>query len=877
MATRLKNATFADALYRSLLLVYPAEFRREYGREMTLAFRDRYHHQMTKRGLAAALGFWLNAVADVIVTAPGEHMQVLWRDCLYALRIMWQWPTFSIVAVTALALGIGANSAIFSVVNATLLKPLPYKEPQRLIWISGSNLPGGIKDESASGPDFLDWRSRNHSLEDLTCFAGWQPVLTNQGEPARIPGGAVSAGFFHVLGVPATLGRTFALEDDQPGKSQVVVLSYGTWQRWFGGDRQALGKSITLNGSPYTIIGVMPAQFLFPSATPSEIWTVYDSATLAKRGRRGDHLGVIGRLKNGINLPLAHAELNAIAAALEKEYPETNTNWRINTKPLLERAVGAVKPAIFVLLVSVVFLLLIACANVANLLLARSTSRQKEVALRIALGADRRRLIRQLLTESVLLALAGGTLGLILAYVGVKGLVAICPADVPRIRDVGIDRTVLGFNFLVSFFTGIIFGLVPALQSSTPDISKALTARGTSQGRRGGRMRNALTVAELALAVALLIGAGLLVKSYLKLASVDPGFSSKNLLTFRLSLPATKYSDGMSVVTFYEALLERLQALPGVRAAGAASDPPFLSDNYWSFTVQGRPPLPPGTNQDAQASIVTPDYFRTMGIPLRRGRMFSNADNRSSAAVALISETMARRHWHGEDPIGHRLAFDVSEKGPNWREIVGIVADTRSLDLGAEAYAQLYVPYDQLPQRGMTLLLRTEGDPMTALPDVRATVYSLDKEQPLHSVRPMREVLANSIAQQRLSTLLLSIFASSALALAAIGVYGVMAYSVSQRTHEMGVRIAMGAQPFDVLKIVVGQGMLLALIGIAIGSGLGLVLTRLMANLLFGTEPHDPAVFLSIIALLSAVAFLACYVPSRRAMLADPVVALRCE
>jgi putative ABC transport system permease protein len=877
MTTTKKNAAFVDPVYRSLLLAYPAEFRGEYGREMMRAFQDGYRHRRAE-GPASALAFCLATATDVIMTAPGEHMEILWRDLVYALRLMRQQPVFTLVAISALALGIGANSAIFSVVHATLLKPLPYREPQRLVWISGSNLSGGIEDESASGPDFLDWRSRNHSFEDLACLAGWQPVLTNQGEPARIPGGTVSAGLFRVLGVPAAVGRTFAPEDDRPG-SQLVVLSYGTWQRWFGGDPQATGKSITLNGNSYTVIGVMPAQFLFPSASPSEIWTVYDSASLAQRGRRSDHLGVIGRLKAGISLPQAHAELTTIATALEKEYPATNTNWRINTKPLLERAVGKAKPTLFVLAGSVTFLLLIACTNVASLLLVRGTARQTESGLRTALGAVRRRVIRQLLTESVLLSVMGGALGLALAYAAVQGLLAIGPDDVPRIKDVGINRTVLGFNFLVSILTGLIFGLVPALQSSKSDISETLkeTARGAGQGRRATHVRNALTVAELTLSVTLLIGAGLLIKSYQKLTSVDPGFRSERLLTFRLSLPATKYPDGIRSAAFYDVLIRRLEALPGIQSVGAASDPPFLSANYWSFKVEGRPPPPPGTTQDAQPSIVTPEYFMTMGIALKRGRMFSHTDSRQAASVVLISETMAKRHWAGQDPIGRRLAFDGSEKGPNWREIVGVVADTRVETLSAEPYSQLYIPYDQLPQRGMTLLLRTSGDPSKVLPDVRTIVYSVDKEQPLHNVRTMREVLTGSLAQQHLSTVLLSIFGGVALMLAAIGVYGVMAYSVSQRVQEIGVRVAMGARSIDVLKMVVCQGMALALTGVSAGLAFAWVLTRFMATLLFGTQPHDPAVFLSVATLLAAVSFMACYFPGRRATFVDPIVALRCE
>jgi putative ABC transport system permease protein len=871
-----RASTTSEAIYRLLLLAYPEDFREEYGREMKSVFRDDLRR---RRGILGAAAFWVGILTDVAVTAPGEHMDTLRGDLKYAFRVMRARPGFTLLALAALALGIGACSAIFSVVDGILLRPLPYPEARRLMWIAGSNLPAGIKEESASGPDFLDWRGQNRSFVDLACYSGWQPVLTGEGAPERIPGALVSAGFFRVLGIPALLGRTFAPDDDVPGKNPVVILSHGIWQRLFGGDPRVLGKSITLNGTPYRVLGVMPATFLFPSTSVSEIWTIYDSAALAGRGRRADHLGVIGRLKKESTLSQADADLNAVAAALESRYPDTNTNWRIVVMSLRDRATGQMKPALLVLLGAVGVLLVIACTNVASLLLARGMSRQKELALRTALGASRRRIMHQLLTESIVLSVMGGALSLALAWVGVRGLVAVTPADIPRIRDVGIDGTVFAFTCLMSIMTGMFFGLVPALQLSTPDIGDALKegTRGATQGKRTVRVRNILTIGEFALATVLLIGAGLLVRSYLGLLSVDPGFRSERLLTFRLSLPAARYPDVVSTTGFYEQVLQRMRLVPGIVDVGAASDPPFLAANYWAFKVQGRPPLAPGSNQDAESNIVTPEYFRVMGIPLVRGRPLAESDNRQRNPVVVISESMARRYWPNEEPLGERIAFDKSDKGPNWREIIGVVADTRAERLGSPPYPQFYVPYAQLPQRSMTVLVKTAGAPGSVLPDIRAAILSVDREQPLHAVQTMPEVLSASIAQQRLSTLLLAVFAFLSLLLAGIGVYGVMSYAVGQRTQEMGVRMALGARPSILLRMIMSEGLALAAVGILAGVLAALGLARLIAGLLFGIEAYDPVTFVSVAAVLAAVSLIATYVPARRATRVDAIVALKCE
>jgi len=538
---RTRALSISDSFYRVLLLVYPWEFRCEYGQEMAQIFRDRCRNQLSGAGLIGLVSLWFWTLIDCGMTAPGEHMEILLQDIRYALRVMRRGPAFTIVAVLALALGIGASSSIFSVASAVLLRPLPYQDPGRLVWLSGNNLPGGIKSEAASGPDYLDWANQNKSFQEMACFSGWQPTLTNEGEPERIPGGAVSVNLFGLLGKHAYVGRDFMPEEDQEGRDHVVILSYGLWQRRFGGDRAVIGKTLTLNGTPYAVVGVMPSDFRYLRLSQTDIWTPQTSASLASKPRRADFLGVVARLNPGVMLAQAQAEMNAIAAELERQYPASNTGWRTTVMSLHERAVGRVRPALLMLLGAVGFLLLIACANVSNLLLVRATARQKEIAVRTALGAMRWRLIRQLLTESVLLGLMGGLAGLGLAFIGIKGLIAISPADIPRITEVGIDRVVLGFTLVVSLLTGIAFGLAPALQTVKPILSETLKegGRGSSSGARGNVIRIVLTIAEVSLALVLLIGSGLLIKSFVGLQRVSPGFNPERLLTARLSLPSS--------------------------------------------------------------------------------------------------------------------------------------------------------------------------------------------------------------------------------------------------------------------------------------------------------------------------------------------------
>ena len=837
----------------------------------------------------ASRWYWHQVIRSIGPTIRGEiacyrmsparrakMTETLLQDMKYGFRMLVKHPSFTVVAVLALALGIGANTAIFSVVNTVLLRPLPYKEANRLVWVSGSNLGGGIKDESASGPDYLDWSTKNTSFESMTGFFRWLPTMTNQGEPERINGASVTIRFFEVLRTSAGLGRLFLPEDNQQGKDQIVILSRGFWERRFGGDPNVIGKTLTLNGNPYTVIGVLPADFLYPQNFTADMISPVTDAALAARSRRGDFLNIIGRLKPGVTIERAHSEMNSIAEALEKQYPNTNTGWRINMVDLHERAVGSIRLPLLVLVGAVGFLLLIACANVSNLLLVRATVRQKEIAIRTALGAGRLRLVRQLLTESVLLALAGGLLGLGLAYFGVRGLVAISPADIPRLNDTGIDQIVLGFTLLVSLITGVGFGLIPALQSSNPNLNETLKdgGRGSSQGARTNRVRSGLTVAEVSLALVLLIGAGLMIKSFVQLQKVNPGFNSDHILTLSLALPRAKYPDSNQAADFYARVIERVRALPGVQTTDVTSDIPIASGgNYYSFVVDGRPPLDPSVNQDAENVIVGPDYFKTMGIRLLKGREFDTRDGANSTPVAIISDGAMSKYWTNEDPIGQKVNFG----GPRSFEIIGVVSSVKMESLDTPAYPAIYGVYTQSPQRSMFIAMHVSGDPLNLVSPIRGIVTSLDKDLPVNNVRTMEKILATSIAQQRLYMLLFGIFASVALALAGVGIYGVMGYSVRQRTHEIGVRMALGASVGDVLKLVVGQGMTLAGIGVGIGLVAALGLTRLMTNLLFGISPFDPQTFVVISLLITAVSFAACYIPARRATRVDPMKALRYE
>lgn len=800
-------------------------------------------------------------------------MTILLQDLRYAVRMLLKNPGVTIIGVIALALGIGANAAIFSVVNAVLLRPLPYDQPERLVVLKENKVPQ-FPEFSVSPGNFLDWQKQNTVFEKLVAINGAAYNLVIGDEPERLVGARVSAGTFEMLKVVPSLGRTFLEEEDQPGHEGVVILSDGLWRRRFGADPNIAGQPVTLSGNAYTVIGVMPAAFRFPD-NETELWTPI-AFTARQAQQHGSHfLSAIGRLKPGVTIEQANEELVAIAGRLAEQYPGSNAGWSVNVFSMQDYAVRDIKLALLVLLGAVALVLLIACANVANLQLARAAARQKEIAIRSALGASRWRVVRQLLTESVLLSIVGGAVGLLLAVWGNNSLLSLAPEDLPRVKDASLDGKVLAFTIVVSLLTGVIFGLVPALQAGNSKLNEIL--KEGSRGSTGGhhRVRGALVVAEVAIALVLLVGAGLLIRSLYRLQQVNPGFNPHNAMAVNIALPGKKYPQSEQRSAFFTELIARVSMLPGVKAVGATQSLPIQGDFLVGFKIQGRPPAAPGDDVSTNYYAVTPDYFQAMGIPLLRGRLFTEHDNATAPSVAIINEEMVKKFFPDEDPIGKRLS--LSQGTDRYREIVGVVGDVKQYGLAQPATWQSYEPYLQMPFGGMTMILRTEGNPMTLASAIRSEVLAVDKEQPVSRIRTLDLIVADSISQQRFSMLLLGAFAAVALILAVVGLYGVMSHSVTQRTHEIGIRAALGAQHKDVIKLIVGQGMILALIGVAIGLGASYALTRVMAALLFGVAPTDTLTFVGISLLLTGVALGACFVPARRALKVDPIVALRYE
>ncbi len=806
-------------------------------------------------------------------------MDGLLKDFRYAIRSLLKRPPLTIIAIITLAIGIGANSAIFSVVNALLVNPLPFPELDRVVAIWETQPSRGVVRNEASMANYLDWRSQNQTFEQMGLYRWWSASLTGLETPERIQGFLITGNFLDVLAVKPALGRGFAADEDQPGKDAVAILSHGLWQRRFAGDPGIINKTITLNGVTRTVIGVMPQGFNYPAGV--EVLAPLSITPELAGSRRSHSYYVVGRLKPDVSLAHAQADLATIAARLEKEYAESNTGWGVVVYPIVEDAVRLYKTAVLVLMAAVGFVLLIVCANVANLMLARAAGRQKEMALRAALGASRWRLVRQLLAESLMLALIGGLLGVLIAVWGVDLLRTLDPGDAAKFAPgwdrLGVSPPVLIFNLALSVFSGFLFGLAPAWQVSKTDLNGALKEGGRQTASGSHRLRGLLVISEVALSMMLLVSAGLLMRTFLVLLKTEPGFNPDNVMTMRLTLPVAKYEEEGQRATFYQELVRRVQALPGVESAAAVNYLPLGRGNSSnSFLIEGIPDPPPGQYFLGRYRNCTPDYFHTMGIPVLKGRAFTDQDKPGAPPVIIVNEAMAQKYWPGADPIGKRVRFNATLTEAPWMQVVGVVQDVKH-ELQTPVTADYYLPHAQDAWNSMVLVARTKGEPLSLAADMRQQVWSLDKDQPVFEVQTMEQVRAFSVSLHSFSAGSLGVFAGIALLLAAIGIYGVMSYAVIQRTQEIGIRMALGARAADVLKLVVRNGMSLALIGVVAGLAGAFALTRLLQSLLFGVTPTDAFTFGVVTFGLLLVALLACYIPARRATKVDPLVALRYE
>jgi len=807
-------------------------------------------------------------------------MHKLLQDLRYALRTQVKRPGFALIIVMTLALGIGANTAIFTVVNAALLRGLPYKSPDRLYHLWESTPQKEFAQREFSYPDYQDYQ-QNQVCEGIAAYTGGGVIMTGRGEPERVFAPAASANFFSVLGVDAVIGRTFLPGEDKPGAPRVTVLSYGLWQRRFGADAGIVGQTLTLNGDSYTVIGVLPPNFQF-ALRPADLWRPYQptEAQLTRRFMHGTNL--IARFKSGVSVTQAQSELSVITSRIEQEYKESHAGITLKVVPLQEQVVGQVKPVLLVLLAAVGFVLLNACANVAGLLLTRSLSRQKEVAIRSALGASRLRVIRQFLTESVVLSMCGGGIGLLLAFWGVDLLVATLPDTqlnaLPFLKSLRIDTNMLAFSFGLSLLTGIIFGMAPALQASRLDLNEVLKEGGrTTSSGSGHRLRGVFVMTEIALAVVLLIGAGLLMKSLLRLLQTSPGFNPENMLTMTVVLPARKYSESNRQIGFQDQLRERVRSLPGVNSIGMVNILPLQGGNTTRFNVEGDPIPPPGQEIEANIRIVDETYFQTLGVPFLAGRNFDERDKEGSPGVVIIGKTLADKLFAGRDPVGHRLVYTGVQAPVD--SVVGVVGDVKITGLDDAIRPVVYYPYRQNSSMAANLVVRTNADPNALASAVRNETRTLEPDVAIFNVRTMQDLISGSPAafMRRFPALLISIFAGLALVLSSIGIYGVVSYSVSQQAHYIGVRMALGAQASDILKLVLKQGLALTLVGITIGILAAFVLMRLLRSMLFEVQANDIATFAMVVGTLFLVSMLACYIPARRATRVDPLVALRYE
>lgn len=785
---------------------------------------------------------------------------------------------FTVVALLTLALGISATTCIFSVVNSILLRPLPYQDPNHLVVIHQNNLTKGLDLPRVSQADFIDWKNQNPVFERIAAVRYKTFLLTGGSEPEWVNGGAVSADLFSLLGIQPILGQTFDFEEDQPAHSNIVVISYGLWQRNFSRNQNIIGQSVTLDNQSYVVAGVMPPDFDFPKKF--DVWIPLTINAGSAYARKARFLYVIARLKKEIRLEQAQTQMNTIVSQLEQTYPDTNAGWGVKLIPLVDETIGNTGRVLIILLGAVGFVLLIACTNVANLLLARAVVREKDLAIRIALGAGRRQLIQYLLTESLLLSLIGGVIGFLLSIWAIHFLVSLAPSDMPRLTEVSIDSRVFAFTLVLSLLTGVVFGLVPSLAASKPDLSCLLKegSQRLSGGKRGNRLLKALMIFEVALALVLLTGAGLMIKSFIRLQNVDPGFNSTNVLTLKISLPASKYPEANKQRIFFQQLLEQIAELPTVKESSATTELPIGGSNSaFPVSVEGQPQVLSGDQPIAFYNAISSNYFRAMGIPLMNGRYFNaNDEGESSSKVIIIDETMANRFFPDEDPIGKRLI--VASGKPTPYEVIGIVNAIKfhGLDLNSTIPA-MYVPYLQLPQAKMTLVISSTSTPTSLASAVRDIVRRLDKEQPISQIYTMEQLLSESLSQKRFYTLLLTVFAVISLFLASAGIYGVMSYSITQRTHEIGIRMALGARQIDIIKLIIRQNFILIIIGALVGLAGAFALTRFLSNLLYEVTATDPSTFAIVVTVLLATALLACYIPAQKATALDPMIILRQE
>ncbi len=811
-------------------------------------------------------------------------MEHLLHDIRYGIRMLAKRPAASVVIVAVLALGIGANSAIFSVVNAVLLSQPPYREPSRLVVIWEHNKQRGKERNVVSPANYFVWQERNRVFEEIACYFSFRMPVSAGGEAEQLPLQYVTPNLLPMLGVSPMLGRSFDAADVAPDSANVIIISHGYWQRRFGGDPGVVDRTIQINGKPATIVGVLPPDFNFyvkennMAGAPADVWQPY-AFDENQRRPGGRYPGAIARLKPGVSIDEARTEMNGIAAQLEQEWPDFDANWGVTLVPLPEQFVGDVRRPLWVLFGAVGFVLLIACANVANLSLARAAARRSEIAVRAALGAGRSRIFRQLMTESLILSALGGVAGLLLGVWGVDALLAVSPTDMLGLEDVSLDGRVVAFTMAVTLLTSIVFGLLPALEATRVDLNDAIRESGTRSmtESRGRRMRDLFVVAQVALALVLLVGSGLLVKSLGRLQSVDPGFRSEKLITLKAQLPSAAYKDDAKKMVFFREALDRVRALPGVRSASTINFLPFDGlGTATSFTIEGAPPPPPGQKLTTDVRVVDPAYFSTMGIPLVAGRTFTERETAEASGVVVISEALAKDYFPGQDPIGKQITINLKQTDTP-STIVGVVGDVRLQGFDSEDRATSYWPTAELPQSFATFTVRTDVEPTSVVGSIRGEIAGLDPEVPVSSVRTMDELLSTSVARSRFNALLLAIFAGVALLIAVVGIYGVVSYTVSQRTQEIGIRMALGATRTDVLRMVLGNGLLLTLAGVGLGLLAALGLTRLMTSLLYEVSATDPLTFTVLAAALAASALLACLLPARRAAAVEPITALRHE